>query len=378
MKIRRFQGSNTREVLGQIRQSLGADAVILSNRNLAEGVEIVAAIDFDEEAVAAPAVTWPQALRQEEKPRAESPRLEDERESKGVQPTRAVEPVRQELQALQALVEKRWGRAQAVANSAPSRDPQWLKNLGFSSQLLPQLESATAELGARAGMRQVLEGQIGSLANPLGDGGIFAILGPTGAGKTTSVAKLAAQQVLQHGPESVALFTSDTYRIAGVEQLNIYAKILGVPVEVLRGPEDLLTALQKHHQRRWIFIDTMGLSPRDGRLDEQLQWLDALGNGLQRFLLLPASLAQYSLDQVLQPYTKLSLGAAILSKLDEAPACGAVLEWLAARKLPLAYLSDGQKVPEDIHALDWERLLDSMGLQSSTLAAATDSRYHEA
>ncbi|MEY2341091.1 flagellar biosynthesis protein FlhF [Acidithiobacillus sp. IBUN Pt1247-S3] len=368
MKMRRFQGSNTREVLGQIRQTLGPDAVILSNRNLAEGVEIVAAIDFDEAELTASSLAWPQVLEKNEEPAG----------GKGEAEMKA-EPIRQELQALRALVEKRWGRQQgANSEEEPRLDQQGIKNLGFHSTLLPQLESATLEFGARDGMARVLEAQIGSLADPLGDTGIIAVLGPTGAGKTTSVAKLAAQQVLRYGPESVALFTSDTYRIAGVEQLNIYAKILGVPVEVLRGPQDLLSALQKHQQRRWIFIDTMGLSPRDERLNEQLQWLDALGESLRRFLLLPASLAEQSLDQVLQPYAKFSLTAAILSKVDEAPACGAVLEWLAAKKLPLAYLSDGQKVPEDIHALDWKCLLDAMGLHTPALAAVADSRYHEA
>ena len=371
MKMRRFQGSTTREVLTQIRQALGPDAVILSNRNLADGVEIVAAIDFDEAELMAAATAKPQ------KPVIDQAATEQtETETRAVQKP---EPVRQELQALRALVEKRWGR-QPVADSVapPALYRTRLQDLGFHAALLSQLDRAAAEWGAREGMIHVLQEQIGALDDPLGDAGIIALLGPTGAGKTTSVAKLAAQQVLRYGPETVALFTSDTYRIAGVEQLNIYAKILGVPVEVLRGPQDLLSALQKHRGRRWIFIDTMGLSPRDERLNEQLQWLDALGDNLRRLLLLPASLAQQSLDQVLQPYAKLSLTAAILSKLDEAPACGAVLEWLAARKLPLAYLSDGQKVPEDIQPVTWDFLADAMGLATGALAAGGNSRYHEA
>ncbi len=376
MKIRRFQGSSTREVLAQIRQVLGPDAVILSNRSIDSEVEIVAAIDFDADAIdgnASHASMPSDRLLASPAPRegiADSPKESDPEKA-------AVQPLRQELQALRTLVENRWGR-QPEPRSGGKFSPERLVKLGFSTSWLQEVEREFPHLDDRNAVRQALEKQVGSLANPLGDGGLFALLGPTGAGKTTSVAKLAAQQVLRYGPESVALFTSDTYRIAGVEQLGIYARILGVPVEVLRGPEDLLQALEKHHQRRWIFIDTMGLSPKDERLNEQLQWLDAVGPALQRFLLLPASLAGESLKQVLQPYEALPLTAAIVSKIDESPACGSLLEWMAAQHLPIAFLSDGQKVPENIHPLVWEQLLDLMGLEDARLAAVPSTRYHKA
>ena len=213
-----------------------------------------------------------------------------------------------------------------------------------------------------------------------GEGGLLALLGPTGAGKTTTIAKLAARKVLRHGPHAVALFTTDTYRIAGVEQLGIYARILGVPLEVVHDAQDLLRGLQKYEDRPWIFIDTMGLSPRDPRLRQQLEWLEAVGPDLHRYLLLPAGLDRRGLGSMLAPYEQLSLSAAILSKVDEAPACGAALEWLEQHHLPLAYFSDGQKVPEDLHEARWSYLLASMGVDPDgalDFTPASASRYHD-
>jgi flagellar biosynthesis protein FlhF len=371
MKMRRFRGGSTREVLGQIRQALGPEAVILSNRTLDDGVEIVAAIDFNEDELAAASATW-----------SEAPPVPPSVAGAPAEPSRPVSisiPTvpQQQIQELRKLLEQRWGGATPRASTTqPGPSVTQVQEWGFVSWA-ETITAAAQEQGLAAGLQGVLQAQIPALADPLGSGGIFAVFGPTGAGKTTSVAKLAAQQVLRFGPEAVALFTSDTYRIAGVEQLNIYARILGVPVEVIRGPQDLFDALQRQQGRRWIFIDTMGLSPRDERLDEQLLWLDALGPHLQRFLLVPASLAGRSLEQTMRPYQKLSLNAAILSKVDEAPACGAALEWLAQRKLPLAFFSDGQKVPEDIHPLRWEQLLEAMELQLQE-TAATGNQYQEA
>ncbi|WP_291525048.1 flagellar biosynthesis protein FlhF, partial [Acidithiobacillus sp.] len=275
MKIRRFNGASTRDVLQQIRTALGADAVILSNRDVDGGVEIVAAIDFDEKqwAEATPTPSWPEPLRgvpaklpAEDIPTVSTkpPLSVPERVAHmAVSSSAATEttPLRNELQALRQLVEKRWGspRASKLAREV-------LTDMGFSADWATQIAQQAADEAWGASLRVALEERVGLSENPLGKGGIFAVWGPTGSGKTTSIAKLAAAQVLRHGPHSVALLTTDTYRIAGVEQLGIYARILGVPLEVIRGPEDLFQALEKHCQRPWIFIDTIGMSPRDQRL----------------------------------------------------------------------------------------------------------------
>ncbi|MBE7562889.1 flagellar biosynthesis protein FlhF [Acidithiobacillus sp. HP-6] len=391
MKIKRFSGANTREVLQQIRGTLGPDAVILSNRESDGEVEIVAAIDFDEkqwnETQSIPA--WPEPLRthpekteafQSAQLPAQGAAIAALQSSTTASPRNMSHPLvsaplRDELQALKQLVERRWG-PQLVQQSAQEA----LTEMGFCeawiTEFLEQEQSREWEqlllntLQEKVGISQV------SLEKP----GLFVLMGPTGSGKTTSVAKLAAAQVLRHGPHSVALLTTDTYRIAGVEQLDIYARILGVPLDVIKGPEDLLKSLEKHRDRSWIFIDTIGMGPRDPRLNEQLQWFAALGADAQRFLLIPASLSGRNLATVLQPYTDIPLSGAIISKVDETPAFAAVLEWLAAQHLPVAWYSDGQKVPEDMHEAPWEQIMNLLKMNSvlhkDKLADDPGSRYH--
>ncbi|MHB8224339.1 flagellar biosynthesis protein FlhF [Acidithiobacillus sp.] len=389
MKIRRFNGASTRDVLQQIRTALGADAVILSNRDVDGGVEIVAAIDFDEKqwAEVTPTPSWPEPLRgvpaklpaediptMSTKPPLSVPARVAPMAVSG-SATMGATPLRNELQALRQLVEKRWGslRASKLAREV-------LTDMGFSAGWATQIAQQAADEAWEVPLRAALEERVGLSENPLGKGGIFAVLGPTGSGKTTSIAKLAAAQVLRHGPHSVALLTTDTYRIAGVEQLGIYARILGVPLEVIRGPEDLFQALEKHSQRPWIFIDTIGMSPRDQRLGEQLQWLAALGPQAHRFLLISAGLSDKSLSTVLAPYADLPLAGAILSKVDEAPAFGGALEWLAQHHLPIAYYSDGQKVPEDLHEARWDALIHVLQSVSAgdAVASTAHNRYHGA
>ena len=391
MKIKRFSGANTREVLQQIRGSLGPEAVILSNRESDGEVEIVAAIDFDEkqwnETQSLPA--WPEPLRTHpEKAETFQPsQIPAKATAIAPSPTSATAsqrdlphplasaPLRDELQALKQLVERRWG-PQLVQQSAQES----LTEMGFSDEWITKLLEEGESQAWEQKLLSTLQEKVGVSQASLEKPGLFILMGPTGSGKTTSIAKLAAAQVLRHGPHSVALLTTDTYRIAGVEQLDIYARILGVPLDVIKGPEDLLKSLEKHRDRSWIFIDTIGMGPRDPRLNEQLQWFAALGADAQRFLLVPASLSGRNLATVLQPYTDIPLSGAIISKVDETPAFAAVLEWLAAQHLPVAWYSDGQKVPEDMHEAPWEQLMNLLkmngALQKDKLADDPGSRYH--
>lgn len=381
MKIKRFSGSSTRDVLQQIRMSLGPDAVILSNRDVNGEVEIVAAIDFDEqqctEAHATP--TWPGPLQVGDLSPTPEPQVSSLQRTVAIPETSVpvvssvapTSPLRSELQALRQLVEKRWGHS---LSGKPAKDS--LTDMGFSVDWAAHLVQQCPEADWEKTLKSTLEDQIGLSSVSLEKGGIFVLLGPTGSGKTTSIAKLAAAQVLRHGPHSVALLTTDTYRIAGVEQLEIYARILGVPLEVIRSPEDLLQALNKHDQRPWIFIDTIGMSPRDPRLGEQLQWLAALGTEAHRFLMIPAGLSGKSLPTVLAPYAGIPLAGAILSKVDETPAFGGVLEWLAQQHLPVAYYSDGQKVPEDLHEAQWESLMRLLQTSSESTAPGSKAQNH--
>ena len=186
--------------------------------------------------------------------------------------------------------------------------------------------------------------------------GIMALVGPTGAGKTTTIAKLAARWCLRHGSQDLALVSTDGYRIGAREQLNTYARILGAPMYAANSGKDLARVLERLKSKKLILIDTAGMGPRDVRLTEQLAALQ-LGAARARVLLaLPAQGEGHALEELVQAYAKLSPVACILTKVDEAASLGAVISTTLRHRLKIAYVCDGQRVPEDMHAAHQRRV----------------------
>ena len=445
MKIKRYTGTNTREVLTRIRNDLGADAVILSNREIVGGVELMAAIDFDASrfpsdepgeaaAPAAPspvqpsakttqvAVTVPPAsaavqppphpnpphawgggepnssasrgggregevvrpappadlplpavarvapraiiqsapISLEEKDAAMlgavrtpavQPGAAPERRA-GMQQGHAGQPPQDELGTLRHELHdlRQWMQSQisGLADAGPLTPlGEQLQSLGFSTARARQL--GTQALNLRGALAAFLGKGLQVAADPVSASGIYALVGPTGAGKTTTIAKLAARLVLRHSTAAVALITTDTYRIGGVEQLKIYGRILGVPVAVARDGEELQQHLREFSDRRFVLIDSIGLSPRDVRMAEQMQWLQTLGDSVTRLLVVGAGLAPAAYAELWTLYRRLPVAAAVLTKLDESPSFGAALQWLVESSVPLWFYTDGQRVPEDLH-----------------------------
>jgi flagellar biosynthesis protein FlhF len=188
----------------------------------------------------------------------------------------------------------------------------------------------------------------GNEAEILDQGGVFAVVGPTGAGKTTTVAKLAARFVVRHGAENLALLTTDGYRIGGQEQLRIYGKILGVAVHAVKDAEDLKRTLAELKNRKLILIDTVGLSQRDKSLGDQLSLFENCGTEVKRLLLLNATSHGDTLNDVVKAYRGKGLTGCIISKLDEAATLGAALDVAIRHSLKLFYATNGQRVPEDL------------------------------
>jgi len=183
----------------------------------------------------------------------------------------------------------------------------------------------------------------------LDQGGIFALIGPTGVGKTTTTAKLAARYVMKHGTESLGLITTDAYRIGGHEQLRIYGKILGVMVHAVKDEADLKIALHELKNKRTILIDTVGVSQRDTMVTEQIAMLSNTNAGIKKLLCLNATSTGETLTDVIRAYKGKGLDGTIITKLDEAVTIGGVLDVIIRGKLKLYYLANGQRVPEDIH-----------------------------
>jgi flagellar biosynthesis protein FlhF len=210
-------------------------------------------------------------------------------------------------------------------------------------------------------IKTVLSRNLGALDNEdrmLEQGGVFALVGPTGVGKTTSTAKLAARCVMRHGPEKLALITTDAYRIGAHEQLRIYGKILGVMVHAVKDEADLRIALKELRNKHTVLIDTVGVSQRDQMVEAQVAMLAGSGADVKRLLCLNATSTQETLSEVVRAYQGSGLAGCIMTKLDEAASIGNVLDVVIRHKLNLFYISNGQRVPEDMHLADRGYLID--------------------
>lgn len=183
-------------------------------------------------------------------------------------------------------------------------------------------------------------------------GGTYALVGPTGVGKTTTIAKLAARCVVKYGAQSLGLITTDSYRIGAFDQLAIYGKILGVKVHSAQSYNELQSTLAGLRGKRLILIDTTGMGQRDSRLAEQINLLDM--PEIQRVLLLNAGVQAETLDDVARAYMGKAAGArplagVVFSKIDEAAKLGPVMDTAMRHSLDVYYVSTGQRVPEDLH-----------------------------
>jgi len=183
-------------------------------------------------------------------------------------------------------------------------------------------------------------------------GGIYALVGPTGVGKTTTTAKLAARCVVKYGAQSLGLITTDSYRIGAFDQLSIYGKILGVPVHSAQSYAELEATIATMSGKRMVLIDTTGMGQRDNRVSEQINLLD--NPSIRRVLLLNAAAQAETLEDVARAYQGKAAGArplagAILTKIDEAAKLGPVLDVVARHGLEILAVTNGQRVPEDLH-----------------------------
>lgn len=211
-------------------------------------------------------------------------------------------------------------------------------------------------------VKTVLAGNLQTIGNEnemLEKGGVYALVGPTGVGKTTTVAKLAARCVVRHGSDKLALLTTDGYRIGGHEQLRIYGKILGVTVYAVKDTQDLVLALSELRGKHMVLIDTVGMGQRDKMVAEQAAMLAGCGTEVKRLLLLNAASSGDTLNEVVHAYQGGGLAGAIITKLDEAVSAGCALDIAIRHQLTLYYVATGQRVPEDLHLPDPASLVDS-------------------
>lgn len=262
------------------------------------------------------------------------------------------------------LAEISWGNTQKrePVKAAVMRE---MLAAGFSASLsrliVDNLPASVKESDSLLWVKSVLARNIQTIADEnalLDQGGVFAMVGPTGVGKTTTTAKLAARSVMRHGPSKLALITTDGYRIGGYEQLRIYGKILGVMVHSVRDEADLRIALEELKGKHTILIDTAGVGQRDQMVAEQIAMLSGAGTEIKRILCLNATATGGTLNEVVRAYRGSGLDGCVLTKLDEAATIGNVLDVIIRQKLQLYYVANGQRVPEDLHVANKLYLAD--------------------
>ncbi|MBI3094752.1 MAG: flagellar biosynthesis protein FlhF [Rhodocyclales bacterium] len=272
-----------------------------------------------------------------------------------------------EMRIIKDLLERQlagfaWGE---MAREAPTRALLLGEMLaaGFSGSLTRRLvQEMAADLGQDEGRKWLTAAvnrrlrTLSSEADFIDRGGVYALVGPTGVGKTTTTAKLAARCVVRYGAERLALLTTDGYRIGAHEQLRIYGRILGVPVYVVRDGEDLRRTLADLRDKHMVLIDTVGMSQRDRMVAEQAAMLTRSGE-VNRLLLLNAGSRGDTLDDVVRAYGGEDLAGCILTKVDEATALAPALDCIVRHGLTLSYVGNGQRVPEDLHLPNRKYLL---------------------
>ena len=386
MNVRKFIAATAREALHKVKELLGPDAIILSNRAIPGGVEIMAVAAGDMEMMvpsspraevergddytvslsgspsaerAAPARA---ASLQPISPRTvpSTERAENRREPAAQAKPAEVVPaaVMDEIRALRKMFEQHiagvaWGES---ARSEPVKTEMLRQMLdaGFSPSLarhlLADLPSDLNVARAQSWVKSTADRALATIdaENDIVDrGGVYALVGPTGVGKTTTTAKLAARCVLRHGASKVALITTDGYRIGAHEQLRIYGRILGVSVHLVKDADDLQQTLYDLRHKPMVLVDTMGMSQRDRMVGEQVAMFG--NSNVKRLLLLSATSRGDTLDDVVRAYSGADLAGCLLSKIDEATSLASSLDVIIRHRLPLHYVSNGQRVPEDLH-----------------------------
>lgn len=267
--------------------------------------------------------------------------------------------LQQELRSLRKVVDMRLAEAGWQASSR-NQNPTRLDLLrglcerGFSKQvalhLANRLGSLTDSDAAWRQAKEILTRQLPVADDQLLEyGGIAALVGPTGVGKTTTIAKLAAKFRLKHGPRQLALITVDNYRIAAHDHLNAYGRILDVPVAIASNADELQHALQGFLDKKLVLIDTAGMGQHDGRLMEQLSLLRGSSVPIRPYLVMSASTQMRGMEEVVRAFGDCQPHACILTKVDEAASPATALSVLMQHGLPLAFMADGQQVPEDLH-----------------------------
>lgn len=267
-----------------------------------------------------------------------------------------IRQLRQEVAGMRQVIEREMNRftderlrGSAVRATALDLMDEYGFDAGLARDVAMQIPLETEAHRGRGLMLGLISRKLPiAPVDPLEEGGVIALVGPTGAGKTTTIAKLASRFAEKHAPRDVALVTTDTLRVGAREQLYGYGRQLGIAVHEANSGTDLDQLLERLQDYKLVLIDTAGLGPRDRALAAQLQWLRA-ARQVRTLLVLPANTSFGDMDEVVRRFGAANLQGLVLSKLDETGRFGNALSVAVDHALPITWVTDGQDVPEDLH-----------------------------
>lgn len=415
MEVKRFFSTTMQEALKQVRETLGPDAVILSNSKVEGGVEIVAALDYEEDI--SPESIDSQLLQNGEPSPSQLARMHADKhlrlqkeldiakrkiedvkakrqenfektsvlseqsvestvpdstasvlEEQGAAPWADLSDMRAEIMEIKSMMagqathneRKELAREQSLTIQNISKKLDSLCIVGETKRKLVAM--VDVDMDYAQAWQRVTQG-IAAMVSVAQDDlveqeGVIALVGPTGSGKTMTIGKMAARYVIQHGSENIALVTTDRYRIAAHEQLKVFGRILNVPVHTVDENNCLDSILDQLSHKKLVLIDTAGLMHSDSCWSEQLQELKLSSHDIKNYLVV-SSVGQYQvMCSNYHHYKMVGLSGAIISKVDEAVSLGEVINFLIDTRLKARYFTDGQRVPEDIHVFSQKEMLD--------------------
>ena len=473
MKIKRYYAKDMRTALNQVKEELGAEAVIMSNKKTATGIEIVAAVDNDSVVNAAQETAAQIASQPKQAMSAYSGILTDNAEESKVasslqellsRQTAESEPkmaqqAQPQINAKISNKQKSELATQALSQKAESEFEQWLSRarstvvdeseqteqtqmpqpnisqpvnhtnmantqassmVSSSNVVTGEFDREMASLKSEMhSIKELLEHQVSELmwqdmerkspikammvsklkdmglSNHVSEhlthflsddvrqenawpqmldslkqqldttsneiitrGGVYSLVGPTGVGKTTTIAKLAARYAQIHGADTVGLISTDSFRIGALEQLATYAKILGCPLKQAKNTEELSEAIYQLRNKKLVLIDTAGMSQRDLKLTERLNHLLTKSRvRIKNYLVLSATSQMSVLQESVQHFKTIPLSGCIFTKIDESLSLGELMSVAIHNRLPIGYLTNGQRVPEDIRVANSEKIV---------------------
>lgn len=371
MRVMKFEGATMRDAIARVKAELGDQAVIISTRQVRRGllghaVEISAAVDTDD-AAREPTLTGP-TTGGPLPPAPPAPARPSEQDFE-----KAFAPLRSEMRSLRAMVRA----AGDHKNTTELRG-----ELAALRKVVEQLQQRPTEPPPPALRAQRTTSQPSSRGNrtappvdsPLtapSTGAAVMLVGPTGAGKTTTIAKIAARAALIDG-RRVGLITLDNYRVGGIEQIRMFAELIGIPLEVADSPDQLADLLDPSHDL--TLIDTAGRSPRDAAAIAELAG-HLTGLAIEVHLVIPAGSSAAQIDELITRYRALAPARLLFTKLDECDRAPEVALAPARSRLPITWVTTGQAVPEDIEQPSPARLLE---IASGGLGALPSPRTHRA